>query len=198
MRPLILASASASRARLLRAADVPFEAIAASVDEDAERADARRSGATTRGTACRLALRKAVKVSSTHPARHVLGADQILELDGEIIGKCSTTADAVVLLRRLRGRAHELLTAAVLVVGQTELWRHVEHCRLVMREFSDAFLADYLSRAETAALESVGCYQLEGFGVQLFEQVDGDYFSVLGLPLLPVLAALRTHGLVSE
>ncbi len=195
MMPLVLASASTSRVRLLRAAAVSFEVIVPAVDEEAEKIAAGRTGTAASEIACRLASTKASQVSSSRPRRHVLGADQVLELDGEIISKCGTTADAAALLLRLRGRAHELVTAAVLVVGQTELWRHVERCQLFMREFSDAFLADYLSNAPSA-LDCVGCYQIEGPGVQLFERIDGDYFSALGLPLVPLLAALRAHGLV--
>lgn len=194
--PLILASASASRAGLLRSAGVQFEVIAASIDEEAEKAAARQSGIAGPDVASCLALKKALQVSSVRPGRHILGADQILDLDGEIISKCATRADASALLRRLRGRTHEIFTGAVLVTGQAQLWCHVERCRLVMREFSDAFLEDYLSGAQPKALDSVGCYQLEGLGVQLFERIDGDYFTVLGLPLVPLLAALRTHGLV--
>ncbi|HEY2444752.1 MAG TPA: Maf family nucleotide pyrophosphatase [Rhizomicrobium sp.] len=192
--PLVLASASAARARMLRAAGVAFEVLAASVDEEAERIACGQR--TPLDIASHLALKKALQISSIRPGCLVLGADQVLDLDGQAVGKCATADEARALLSRLRGRDHELVSAAVLVEGERELWRCAERCRLVMRSFSDEFLADYLRSEEPAVLTSVGCYQVEGTGIQLFDRIEGDYFSVLGLPLLPLLAALRSHGIV--
>lgn len=196
MMPLVLASASAARARMLKSAGIPFEVVAASVDEEVER---QACGQRTPSEIARhLALSKALQISSMRPGRLVLGADQVLDLDGQTVGKCANAAEAQSLLRRLRGRDHELVSAAVLVKGKRELWSGTERCRLVMRSFSDEFLAGYLQSEESAVLTSVGCYQVEGTGIQLFDRIDGDFFSILGLPLLPLLAALRSHGIVRQ
>jgi septum formation protein len=194
MTPLVLASASPIRARLLEAAGVAFERQPAAVDEAGVRASAIGTEVGHGNLAGVLAEMKALQISARSPGRIVLGADQILSLEGEAIGKCATTAEAARLLRRLRGRRHDLLTAAVLVRDRKPLWRRVDCCSLTMRKFSDGFLEGYLSRAAEDVLQCVGCYQLEGLGAQLFERIEGDYFSILGLPLVPLLGALREHG----
>jgi septum formation protein len=128
----------------------------------------------------------------------VIGADQVLVHRGEILDKPATVDEARAHLRRLRGQQHELLSAAVIVVAGAPVWRHVGRARLAMRPFSDAFLDRYLEQVGARALTSVGAYQLEGLGAQLFARVEGDYFTVLGLPLLEVLGFLRARGVLVE
>jgi septum formation protein len=198
MKRLILASASPARARLLVAAGIGFDVHPATVDETGLKREAIAQGCDPATAARRIATEKACSVARLHPGAIVLGSDQILDLDGETISKCRDPQEASALLRRLRGRTHELVTAAVLAVEGAELWNRTDICRMTMRCFTDAFLSEYVSRAGAALVQSVGCYELEGLGAQLFERVDGDYFSVLGLPLIPVLAALREHGVIAQ
>jgi septum formation protein len=139
-----------------------------------------------------------VRVSSSHREALVLGADQVLVFEQELVSKSADISQARNLLRRLRGRKHELIGAAVLAKGGIPVWRYVESATLTMRDFSDALLEDYLAGEGEAVLDSVGCYQLEGRGAQLFANIEGDYFSILGLPLLPVLAALRDQGVMAS
>ncbi len=196
---LVLASASAARARLLTAAGVPFRAIPAGAPEAHLREELRAAGAATARAAFELARRKALAVTDRVDADAlVLGADQILEFEGEWIGKCADMTAAAELLARLRGRPHRLVTAAVLLGRERLRWRHVETVELEMRAFSDRFLAHYLERCGPDILRSVGAYELEGRGAQLFARIEGDFFSVLGLPLLPLLDALRREGVLEE
>lgn len=190
---LILASASPIRRHILEAAGVTFEVDVARVDEDAAKASLRADGLSPRDQADALAALKALSVSQRREGL-VIGADQMLALEGETLDKPKHRAEARAHLQRLRGRTHQLMCAAVVARGGEVLWRHVETPRLRMRAFSDAFLEDYLERGGEKLFASVGAYQLEGLGAHLFERVDGDYFSVLGLPLLPLLAFLREHG----
>jgi septum formation protein len=150
-----------------------------------------------RAIAGALAELKARRVSASDGEGLVLGADQVLVCEDTLFSKPETHAAARSQLQRLRGRPHQLLTAAVLARAGTPLWRHVDVSTLWMRSFSDAFLEAYLAQEGDAVLGSVGCYRLEGMGVQLFERIDGDYFSILGLPLVPLLAALRQHGVMA-
>jgi septum formation protein len=198
MTSLILASGSVVRARLLSAAGVPFDIVPARVDEDAVKEALLAQKTPLRGIADALAELKAVRVSASNPGMFVLGADQILVFQNELISKTVSVSDARVLLRRLRGRKHELISAAVLAKDGVPLWRHVESSVLTMRNFSDKFLEDYLLQEGEAVLSSVGCYHLEGAGAQLFANITGDYFSILGLPLVPLLAALRDQGVISS
>lgn len=191
MRPVTLASTSAIRRAILSGAGIGFDAVSPGVDEDAVK-DAMR-GATPAALSLELAKRKALAVSMTRPGL-VIGADQVLALDGAVWDKARDMAEAEARLRELRGRTHELVGGVALAEGDRILWTHSETSRLTVRDFSDEFLARYLREAGDAILSSVGCYQLEGLGAQLFERIDGDYFAVLGLPLLPLLAALRAHG----
>ncbi|HEY0283567.1 MAG TPA: Maf family protein [Rhizomicrobium sp.] len=197
MNALILASASAVRARLLREAGVPFDVRPAEIDEgDIKALLAGKLGAD--GIAGVLAERKAIKISTAHPQALVLGCDQTLAFDGRLIDKAADLAAAQALLHEMRGKEHSLFTACVLAQDGVPVWRRLEHSRLWMRPFSDAFLDDYLRTEGNKLLGSVGCYHLEGSGIQLFERVEGDYFSVLGLPLIPLLAALREHRMIGR
>lgn len=196
---LVLASASAARARLLSAAGVPFRAMPAEVPEARLREELQAAGADTARAAFELARRKALAVTDRVDADAlVLGADQILEFEGRWVAKCADAAAAAELLGRLRGRRHRLVTAAVLLRRGRLRWRHVETVELEMRAFSDRFLAHYLACCGPDILRSVGAYELEGRGAQLFARIEGDFFSVLGLPLLPLLEGLRREGVLEE
>ena len=191
---VILASTSVSRTALLRAAGVAFEAEAPGVDEDAAKAALIGEGVTPRDIADALAELKAVRVSRRAPGALVIGADQTLDLDGELMDKAADVEEARQRLRVLSGRSHKLHAAVVVAQDGEPIWREVATSSLRMRPISDAFLDDYLARQGLAVLSSVGCYHLEGEGVQLFERVDGDYFGILGLPLIGLLDLLRRHG----
>jgi len=192
---LILASGSAIRAHLLKQAGLAFEVVRPTVDEEAVKQSLRAEGLAPRDQADALAEVKALSVSRRMPG-YVLGADQMLELDGAVFDKPDGRAGAVAHLKALRGKRHTLISAAVLAKDGAVIWRHIETPRLTMRSFDDAFIEGYLDRVGPGVCASVGAYQLEGEGVQLFEHIEGDYFSILGLPLLPLIAILRRHGLV--
>lgn len=193
---LVLASGSASRKALLTAAGVAFVADPADLDEDALMAA--MAGAAPEQVAQKLATEKALAVSRRHAGAVVLGGDSVIAFDGQSISKCATMDAARNLLLQLKGREHLLVSAAALARDGCLLWTHASPCRMTMRDFSEAFLTDYLAACGPAILSSVGCYHYEGRGAQLFDRVDGDYFSVLGLPLLPVLAALRQEGVLAS
>lgn len=193
---LLLASASLTRARLLENAGLAFAAEAAPVDEDEAKRALEAEGSDAAAIAAALAELKARAVSRRHPGAFVIGADQVLDCDGRRFDKPADLAAARAQLLALRGRTHELVSAAVVVRDGRPLWHHVGRARLTMRPFSDVFLDRYLAEAGDAILGSVGAYQLEGRGAQLFARVEGDYFTILGLPLLPLLDFLRAHGLV--
>ncbi len=193
----ILASGSRSRRQILSAAAVPFTAVAADIDEDRLKDKLVAEGTPLSDIAFHLAEAKACHVAAAHPAALVLGADQTLLFGDELVSKCADLAAARRLLARLRGHPHLLVGGMVLARGGTVLWRHVAISRLVMRDFSDAFLDDYLAAEGPDLLSTVGCYKLEGLGAQLFEAVEGDYFSILGLPLQPLLAELRRQGVIA-
>lgn len=194
MMTLILASGSSIRAQILRDAGVRFSVHPADIDENAVKAELR--GVSGRAIAEKLAELKALAISTQHPQALVLGADQVLELDGELFSKADTLDAATVQLRRLRGKKHQLIGALVLAKNGSALWRHTEISTLWVRDFSEAFLEDYLKAEGDALLGSVGCYRYEGPGAQLFERVEGNYFSILGLSVLPLLAALRDFGVI--
>lgn len=192
---LILASRSSARAAVLRGAGLDFILITAGVDEEAIKASLRTEGAPPSRQADLLAETKAMKVSISNPGV-VLGADQMLDLDGEGFDKPASREEAREQLKRLRGKTHVLQTALVACVEGAPVWRHLSQPRLRMRNFSDHFLDSYLDAIGEHALASVGAYQIEGRGAQLFDRIDGDYFSILGLPLLPLLQWLRDRGTV--
>ncbi|MBI2256175.1 MAG: Maf-like protein [Proteobacteria bacterium] len=193
---LILASGSSARAKMLRDAGVALEIEKPAVDEDELKASYRADGADVIDTAIALAEMKALAVSRKHSGRYVLGADQMLECEGIWFDKPADVAAARAQLKALRGRRHHLVSAAVLVKDGERLWHHVDRAELTMRDLSDEFLEWYLALAGEAVTSSVGAYHLEGLGAQLMTRVRGDFFTVLGLPLLPVLAILRTHGML--
>ena len=193
LTPVVLASTSASRATLLRNAGVVFTAKAPGVDEDAAKAALLGEGSGPRDIADALAELKAIRVSARMPGL-VIGADQTLDLDGELMDKASSLDEARDRLRRLRGRRHRLHAGVVVARNGEPIWREVSTATLEMRDFSDAFLDDYLDRLGPDVLSSVGCYHLEGEGVQLFHRIEGDYFGILGLPLTGLLDLLRRHG----
>jgi septum formation protein len=193
-QPLVLASKSDVRGKILAAAGLRFEIRPAQIDERAAEAEI---GATDAVAAARhLANAKARAVAAAQPGRLVLGADQTLASGSKRFSKPADAADAAAQLRELRGRSHELHSALALVRDGTVLFSCVEAARLTMRDFSDRFLDDYLDMMGETALTSVGGYQLEGIGIHLFEKVEGDYFTILGLPLLPLLAFLRQNGFI--
>lgn len=179
---------------MLEAAGLAFEVDKPRVDEEAAKASLRAGGLRPREQADALAELKALSVSRSR-SDFVIGADQMLALGDEVFDKPKSVDEAREHLLRLRGQTHELITAAVVAREGAIIWRHIDTPKLKMRAFSDAFLDDYMSQAGEHVLRSVGAYQLEGLGAQLFERVEGDYFSVLGLQLLPLLAFLREHGI---
>lgn len=193
---LVLASSAEARAAMLRAAGLSFAVEPAQVDEGevkrAMRAEDPDGGATARA----LAALKARRVSARRPGAYVVGADQLLVCEGEWFDKPVDMADARAQLRRLRGRRHALVTAVSVARDRAEIWGTVASARLTMRAFSDVFLDEYLARAGAGILRCVGGYEAEGLGAQLFADIEGDWFSILGLPLLPLLAFLREHGVV--
>ena len=198
MAALILASASKARADLLRKAGVDIEIAPARIDEDEVKAALRAEGASARDQADLLAEMKALAISRSRPGALVLGADQILDLAGRAFDKPATRAEARDHLLALRGQRHELLSAAVIARDGAPIWRHIGRARLQMRPFTEIFLDDYLDRVGDAVTKTVGGYMLEGIGAQLFARVDGDYFTVLGLPLIETLGFLRMHGHLIE
>lgn len=193
---LILASKSAARAGILRGAGLSFEQVAAGVDEDSIKAGLRAEGASPLKQAELLAETKALKASRARP-EIVLGADQMLDLEGEGFDKPPSLDAAREQLLRLRGRTHILQTALVACIEGAPVWRHVAQPRLTMRAFSDAFLDNYIEQEADTLLDTVGGYRLEGRGAQLFERIEGDFFSILGLPLLPLLTWLRDRNAIS-
>jgi septum formation protein len=198
MAGLILASASEIRARLLANAGVSFDIRPARVDENSVKASLLAEGADGRAIADALAELKAVRVSATVSETLVLGADQVLLFDGQLVNKCEDMAGAAFLLKAMRGKPHQLVSAAVLAKGGRAIWRRLDTVSLWMRPASDAFLEDYLAAEGPEILASVGCYRFESRGAQLFERIEGDYFSILGLPLLPLLAALRDQDVIAK
>lgn len=200
MTELVLASASRARQTMLTAAGVPFATDPASIDEEETRAALRAERAPPRAIAETLAELKALRVTRRHPGALVLGCDQVLALGTEagstMFDKPADLAAAAAQLRALAGRNHWLISAAVVVRDGQRLWHHADMAELAMRPLSDEFIDRYLAMAGADVCASVGAYRLEGPGAQLFASVRGDFFTVLGLPLLPLLGFLREHGVV--
>jgi septum formation protein len=193
-QPLVLASRSDIRGKILAAAGLRFEIRPSQIDERA--IEAKSGAADSAAVARHLARAKADVVAASLPGRLVLGADQTLARGAKRFGKPADRAEAADQLRALRGRTHELHSALALVRDKEAVFTCVDTARLTMRDFSDRFLNDYLDMAGDAAMNSVGSYQLEGIGIHLFERVEGDYFTILGLPLLPLLNFMRQSKLV--
>jgi septum formation protein len=191
--PIILASKSAARRAVLEGAGVPFESVVAGVDEDAVKASLLAEGATPRDIADALAELKAIRVARGRQG-FVIGSDQTLELDGKLYDKAESIEAARERLKLLRGKPHKLHSAVVVAKDGAPIWREVVTATLTMREFTDEFLEAYLVSEGEQALGSVGCYRLEGPGAQLFSRIEGDYFAILGLPLMGLLDLLRRHG----
>lgn len=196
MPPLILASGSQARARMLREAGVEIEIVVAHIDETELMQSFRQAGMPPARVAETLAELKAQRVSTKHPGRLVLGADQMLDCAGTWLEKPRDLAEARRHLMALRGRSHRLISSAVLVRDGSRLWHYTAVADLTMRAFTDDFLDAYLRNAGAAVLGSVGAYQLEGLGAQLFARIEGDFFTILGLPLLAVLDILREQGML--
>ncbi len=194
--PLVLASASPFRRRMLEAAGLSFRAVAADIDEGALKRRLVSDGLAPPAVAEVLARAKAEAVGAHLRDSLVIGCDQVLALGSELFSKPADRAQAHAQLVRLRGQSHRLHSAVVLATGGNIVWSHVETATLAMRAFSDAFLARYLDGAGDRVCHTVGAYEIEGPGVQLFERIDGDYFGIIGLPLLALLAELRTRGAV--
>lgn len=193
---IILASSSAIRQQLLANAGMQIETLPARIDENAIRVGLAAEQATPRDVADTLAEMKARKVAERNPDALVIGCDQVLEFQQTVWGKPDTADAALAQLRALRGQTHRLLSAVVLYDGREPVWRHVAEVRLTMRPFSDAFLDGYITRNWPSVQESVGAYKLEEEGIRLFSAIEGDYFTVLGLPLLPLLNYLGQRGFI--
>ena len=193
---IVLASGSRFRRAMLEAAGVALDVAPAEIDERAVEQTLEGSGATPEDLAQVLAEAKALEVSERQPGRLVLGCDQTLTLDNELFHKPEDMEDARRHLLKLSGRTHQLSSAAVLARNGTALWRHVGIARLTMRRLEPAFIGRHLARVGPMALNSVGAYQIEGEGVQLFEKIEGDHFTIVGLPLLPLLGELRELGAI--
>ena len=189
---VILASTSASRRALLQGAGVSFTARSPGVDEEAAKAAFLGEGMGPRDIADALAELKSARIRVEGAL--VIGADQTLDFNGELIDKPESVEQARERLKRLRGQPHKLHSGVVVSLNGEPIWREVKSATLWMRPFSDEFLEDYLAREGERVLSSVGCYRLEGIGVQLFSRIEGDYFTILGLPMLGVLDLLRRHG----
>ncbi len=194
MAHFILASGSASRADMLRRAGLAFEIQKPRIDEEMVRAALLGDGAKPRDIADTLAEMKARKVSEKKPDALVIGSDQVLDHAGDLFSKPADIAEAKAQIRRLSGQKHQLLSAAVICENGKPIWRHVGVVRMQMREISEAYLDAYLARNWDSIRHSVGGYKLEEEGVRLFSRVDGDYFTVLGMPLLEILSYLSLRG----
>ncbi len=193
MPDLILASGSASRAMLLKNAGIAFTKIPSNVDEDEIKDECLGRGMTPKAVALRLAEAKAAQVGANNPGL-VLGGDQVLQLEKDLISKSPDMAAARDLLQRMSGKTHYLHAGMALCENGQIIWSHVETAELTVRPLTDAFIDHYLEKAGEAVLSTVGGYMLESDGVHLFESIRGDYFTILGLPLLPLLAKLRSLG----
>lgn len=194
---LVLASKSGSRRAMMSAAGIPFDAVAAGVDEESAKAALLGDGLAARDMADALAELKAIKVSSGDGQALVLGCDSVVALeDGSMLDKPRSRDEAADHLRRLSGKRHDLVSAAVMAESGRPVWRVVDRARMHVRPLSDAFIETYLDQEWPIIAGCVGCYRIEGPGAQLFARIEGSQFTVLGLPLLPVLDYLRVRGVM--
>lgn len=193
---LILASASASRQMLMRNAGLRFSSIPAAIDERAIDARLEAAGATPETIALELAKAKAVAVSRLYPDDYVIGSDQTMSLENSIYHKAKDIAEAHANLLSLSGKTHRLNCGIAIAKNGEIVWEAISLAEMTMRDLSPGYISRYLKRAGSQVLSSVGAYQLEGEGIQLFTSIDGDYFTILGLPLLPLLIQLRELGLI--
>jgi septum formation protein len=196
--PLILASGSATRAGLLRAAGLAFAVMVPSVDEAALKEAARGEGIPPAGAALLLAEAKAARISRRNPDALVIGADQLLVCDGAWFDKPADAEAAKGQIARLSGRRHELVTAVLCHRGGVRVWQHVSVPRLTMRALRPEVIADYVAAEGEAVTKSVGAYRVEGLGLRLFSRIEGEHTEILGLPMLPLLAFLRQHGVLLD
>lgn len=195
--PIILASGSDIRATMLSNAGVDFEVVIPRVDEDAMKSALLAELASPRDIADALAEMKALRVATKHPDALVIGCDQVLAHKRTMLSKPKTPDDALAQLKSLRGETHQLLSAAVIYAEGKPQWRHVGQTRLFMRDVSDAYLTDYVDRNWDSIRHAVGAYKLEEEGARLFSRVEGDYFNVLGMPLLELLSYLLLRGTIA-
>lgn len=193
---LILASQSKFRAALLAGAGIVVEAMPAHIDEAEVKAGAKAEGMFVQDTAMLLASMKAERIARRHPEALVIGGDQILVCEGQWFDKPADLDAARLQLQALRGRAHELVTAVLCQRGEQRVWQHVARPRLVVRNFSEAFLEEYLVMEGALLTTTVGAYRVEGPGMQLFDRIEGEHTAIMGLPLLPLLGFLRQHGVL--
>jgi septum formation protein len=191
---IVLSSTSATRRRLLSQSGLHFKTAKPPVDEAAVKTTLREAGASAADVAAKLAESKAESVGAILPGAYVIGADQMLECDDAWFDKPVGLDGAKRHLRALRGKTHHLITASAIAYEGRIVWRHTETAKMTMRDFSDAFLDRYLEKAGDGVTHSVGAYELEGIGAQLFDRIEGDFFAILGLPLIPLLSALRAAG----
>ncbi len=198
MPDLVLASGSTIRAELLKNAGVPFRVRKAPVDEQTIKASLLAEGTRPRDIADALAQAKAQRVGAKEPEAFTLGCDQILDLNGAILSKPNDRTEAAEQLTQLSNKTHRLYSAAVIYNDGQPIWRFVGEARLTMRDLSAEFIETYLNDAWPAVSSCVGAYQIEGLGARLFARTDGDYFSILGLPLLPLLSYLGVRGVISS
>ncbi|HAA92348.1 MAG TPA: septum formation protein Maf [Rhodospirillaceae bacterium] len=195
---LILASASPSRAAILRQAGIDFGIQPSDCDEDSIKTRLKHAGATVSEVAQALAEGKAEIVAGNFPSAYIIAADQMLECDDSWLDKPKNLDQARDHLKNLRGKTHFLVSSTVVYAHGSCVWRYGDRTEMRMRNFSDAFLEKYLSETGDEVCRSVGAYQLEGLGAQLFDEIGGDYFSILGLPLLPMMRFLREEGIIDK
>ena len=193
---IILASESKIRRKLLLQAEVNFQSIAAKIDEDTIKESLKNEDAKPKDISDALAEYKAIRVANNFPTDIIIGCDQILVCNNEIISKARTLNEAKETLKLLRGKSHQLLSSAVIYDNNKPVWRTTSRAQLFMRDFTDEYLEYYIKTSGTDILSSVGCYLLENNGVNLFNRIQGDYFTVLGFPLLEVLDFLRIRELI--
>ncbi len=195
-RDIILASASEIRGALLKNAGVEITQMPARIDEESYQAAMIAEGVTPRDMADQLAELKARKLAGKHPEALIIGCDQTLDFDRGVLTKPQTSADAAGQLSAMRGKSHKLYSAAVIYDGGKPVWRHVGQVRLTMHPLSDSYIKDYVVRNWDSIRHSVGAYKLEEEGARLFSRIEGDYFTVLGLPLLDILSYLALQGIL--